>query len=233
MEPFPLADRLYVDILEKRYGPVHAEIRRHDRRLREVFIADRKRIPRTYALSFLSDPMPAAARKVDADIRRGELLGRAFLRHGLDVRKNVIDVSILELPGWLREAFGGGRHAMARSAEFYGKRKGAAPLIYAIVTEIYSPDIKRPILSEIDISQVSAFTAELERAGFTKDQIWNRMGKQNDWRGMRERHAQARVASLPLLFAHRWKIERHLALPHARAEFRYLAVGSSSSIPSQ
>ena len=220
MEPFPLADRLYVDILEERYGPVHAEIRRHDGRIREAFIADQKRIPRTYALSLLADPMPEEARKVNADIRRGELLGRAFLRHGLDVRKNVVDVALIELPPWLRTAFRSGRHAMARSAEFYAKRKGAPPLIYAVVTEIYSPDIKPPLMSEVDISQWSAFTSELERAGFTRDEIWERLGRQNDWRDVAGRHHRARAASLPLLFAHRRRLARHLGLAHHRSEFR-------------
>ncbi len=221
MEPFPLADRLYVDLLEERCGPVHAEIRRHDRRLREAFISDLKRIPRTYALSFMADPMPAEARTVDRDIRRGELLGRAFLRHGMEVRKNVIDVTVLELPRWLREAFRGGRHALARSAEFYAKKAGAPPLIYATVTEIYSPDIKPPLLAEVDISQMSAPTAELERAGFTKEQVWDRLGQQNDWSHVRERHDLARVASLPYLFAHRRKIARQLGRPHRRGEFRW------------
>ncbi|HLF93539.1 MAG TPA: hypothetical protein VJB14_08755 [Planctomycetota bacterium] len=221
MEPFPLADRLYVDILEARYGPVHAEIRRHDERLRESFLADAKRIPRTYALSFLANPMPREARTVDADIRRGELLGRAFLRHGLEVRKNVIDVTVLELPPWLRQAFRTERHAMARSAEFYAKREGAPPIIYAVVTEVYSPDIKRPLLAEIDIAQMSAATPELERAGFTREEIWDRIGRQNFWSDVRERHDAARVASLPSLFAHRKKIARHLAGPHKRADFRW------------
>ena len=217
MEPFPLADRLYVDILEERYGPVHAEIRRHERGLREAILADQKRIPRTYALSFLANPMPEEARTVDADIRRGELLGRAFLRHGLEVRKNVIDVGVLELPRWLHEAFRSERHAMARSAEFYAKREGGTPLIYAIVTEIYSPDIKRPLLAEIDISQMSAVTPELERAGFTREDVWDRIGRQNYWGDVRERHDRARVASLPYLFAHRKRIARSLAGSHKRA----------------
>lgn len=220
MEPFPLADRLYVDILEERYGPVHAEIRRHDRHLREAFIADQKRIPRTYALSFLAEPMPPEARKVDADIRKGELLGKAFLRHGLEVRKNVIDVCLLALPRWLKDAFRTDRHAMARSAEFYAKREGSPPLVYAIVTEIYSPDIKPPLISEIDISQVSASTSELERAGFSKDQIWDRLGRHNDWSDAKDPHTRARIASVPFVFAHRRKIARQLAVPHHRAEFR-------------
>jgi hypothetical protein len=221
MEPFPLADRLYVDILEQRYGPVHAEIRRHTRKLRETLLVDSKDVPRTYALCFLSDPMPADARKVDADIRRGELLGRAFLRHGLEVRKNVIDVTVVELPPWLGRAFGSGPHAMFRSAEFYAKKEGAGPILYATVTEIYSPDIKRPLLAEIDVAQMSAPTEDLERAGFGREEIWDRIGRQNFWSDVRDRHDAARIAALPALFALRKRIAAHLAKPHRRSEFRW------------
>jgi hypothetical protein len=222
MEPFPLADRLYVDILEQRYGPVHAEIRRHTRKLRETLLVDSKGVPRTYALCFLSDPMPAGARDVNADIRRGELLGRAFLRHGLEVRKNVIDVTVVELPAWLCRAFRGGPHAMSRSAEFYAKREGATPLIYATVTEIYSPAVKRPLLAEIDVAQMSAPTVDLEREGFTREEIWDRIGRQNFWSDVRDRHDAARIAALHRLFALRERIAAHLAQPHRRAEFRWI-----------
>jgi len=222
LEPFPLADRLYIDVLEERYGPIHAEIRSHDRRVRESFLADLKRIPRTYALTFLAQPLPAEARKVNADIRQGELLGKAFLRHGYDVRKNVIDVSILELPRWLRTAFRAGRHALARSAEFFARKKGCVPFIYGLVTEIYSPDIRPPLINEVDVSQLSAFTPELARNGFKKEQIWERLGRENDWSDVRERHERARVASLPLVFAHRRTIARRLGLPHKRSEFQWM-----------
>lgn len=224
-EPFPLADRLFIDVLEVRYGPVHPEIRRHDHRLRETFIADRKRVPLTYALTFLARPMPAEAREVDAEIRRGALMGKAFLDQGYDVRKNVIDVSIIELPRWLAAAFGSDRGAMSRSAEFYARRPGSAPFIYGIVTEIYSPECKPPLVSEVDVSQLSALTPELQRVGFSKDQIWETLGKANDWGDFRARHDRARVASVPLILDHRRRLALHLLQPHQRREFLWKLSG--------
>ena len=59
---FPTKEKLHTDILEQKYGSIHAEVLRHDNKkecaegadcIREARLVDKDNVLRTYALTFL------------------------------------------------------------------------------------------------------------------------------------------------------------------------------------
>ncbi len=197
-EHFPLVDRLHTDVLSDKYGPIHAKVLRHDDEIRESHLEDKSGISRTYALTFFPRKQDdSRIRKVDSEIRQGGLVGEVFRSHGFSIRKNVIGVRTVKMPEHLREAFSVARgHAKARLSEFYAKREGEPPVIYGRVVEIYTPDFRPAAIVEEDIAQVNPTTEAFESAGITKEDIWERLGRNNDWKDIEEKYAKAREISL-------------------------------------
>ena len=85
--------------------------------------------------------------------------------------------------------------AKARVSEFYAKKLGGKPVIYGEVAEIYSPDFRPATLSQIDRSQVNPSTKALEAQGFSKAEIWERLGAYNDWGNVQARYEKAKAVS--------------------------------------
>ncbi len=214
MEHFPLIDRLHTDILEEKYGPIHAEVLRHDDLVRESQLADAKGISRTYALTFFpKDRENDEIRTIDDEIRAGGLIGETFRKHSYAIRKNVVDVFVLELPAWLKTDFQTQEgYSKARMSEFYAKKRDSSPVIYGDVLEVYAPDFRSPIVNQFDNNQINPSTDELTKAGFSKDEIWMRLGNNNDWSDVHERYSKARVNSLKKVFDWRKKIDEYLRM---------------------
>ena len=183
MEHFPLIKKLHTDVLEEKYGPIHAEVLRHDDEIREAHLVDQHGVSRTYALTFLTfDQKDKEISDINELIKAGGAIGKTFRDHGYEVRKNVIRVYVIDLPKHLREKFGVlETQAKARLSEFYAAKDAEPPVIYGIVTEIYSPDFRPAEVNETDLAQDNPTTNALERVGISKEEIWKRIGEKNDW----------------------------------------------------
>ena len=213
---FPLKRKLHTDILEEKYGPISAKVLGHDNRIRESHLVDAKGISRTFALTFFPKGKKGSKiTAIDSEIRSGKPIGKTFREHGFEIRKNVIHVFVLELPDWLRKAFmHKSRYAKARLSEFYAKNAEAQPIIYGTVLEVYSPDFRPPSINEIDMRQVNAPTELLEKNGFSKKEIWERAGKNNDWRNARNRLKRAKAQSTAAIQRLERRIKKQLAQAH-------------------
>ena len=212
MEHFQLVDRLHTDVLEAKYGPISARLVKHTSRIRMAHLVDAKNISRTFAITFLiKSKWNRDIRKINRRIMSGEAIGKAFRKFGYAIRKNVLDVYIIDLPEWLQKEFAlKVPAAKARISEFYAKRKDTEPIIYGEVVEIYSPDFRSPTINEVDKSQISALSNELEKEGFTPNEIWERITKGNDWRNKIKKFRKARADSLAEIEALKQKIFKTL-----------------------
>ena len=54
MQHFPLTEKLHTDVLEEKYGKIHAKVLKHNSNIRESLLVDSKGITRTYALTFFN-----------------------------------------------------------------------------------------------------------------------------------------------------------------------------------
>jgi hypothetical protein len=202
---FSLTERLHTDVLEEKYGPVSARVVRHDSRIREAHLVDAKGISRTFAVTFFQGKFsnPEIAR-INSQIQGGAAIGKAFREHGFVIRKNVVAVFVVRIPEWLQREF----HLLSPSAkvrvsEFYAKKPGAKPVIYGEVAEIYTPDFRQPTVNSVDRSQVNPSIRTLEAQGFSKSDLWERLGAYNDWGNVKARYEKAKTASKREQF--RWK----------------------------
>ncbi|MEK6960484.1 MAG: hypothetical protein AABX47_04885 [Nanoarchaeota archaeon] len=212
MEHFPTVDRLHTDVLEGRYGEIRAKVIRHDDLVRESHLIDSSGASRTYALTFfMVDSHSDDIRPIDLEIRSGGSIGATFRRYGYAIRKNVLDVFILEVPDWLAQDFHhSGLHAKSRISEFYAKKQGAPSVLYGDVLEVYSPDFRPPLINKIDYAQINPSADELQREGFSLDDILARIENGNDWSDVAERYERARIKSLGRVFGFRRRIEEYL-----------------------
>lgn len=207
MEHFQLVGRLHTDVLEDKYGPISVRVVKHTNLMREAHLVDKKGISRTYSLTFFPKKRNASIASVEKDIARGAAIGKAFRLHGYSVRKNVIEVFILALPKWLQKSFKTKEFfAKARLSEFYAKKEGENPVIYGTVLEVYTPDFRDPVINTADLLQDNALTEMLERVGFSKLDIWNRLGKDNYWADVQKRYMHAKRMSLVKEFDLKFKI---------------------------
>lgn len=223
---FPIKDKLHTDVLEEKYGPIHAVVLRHDNvremamgaeRIREARLVDRENILRTYALTFLTyDKENEEIAEIDDEIRQGGLIGQTFRNHGYTIKKNVIDVFIIPVPLWMRADFKSDTdEAKARLTEFYAKKDGATPTIYGTVLEIYSPDFRDPKdgINDVDKNQVNPLTGTLQSVGVPIDEIWKRLDRaseNNEWDDLKERYEQAGQLSQPIITSLHDKITKYL-----------------------
>lgn len=227
-EHFPVKDKLHTDVLEQKYGPIHAEVLRHDNvreikkgaeRIREVRLVDEDNILRTYALTFLTyDKSNAEIANIDDEIRGGGLIGQTFRKYGYTIKKNVIDVFIMPITSKMSEDFKVvAAEAKARLTEFYAKKTDTTPTIYGIVLEVYSPNFKDPAdgINEVDMSQVNPLTGALQSVGVPIDEIWERLDRaaeNNEWDDLKERYEQARKLSQPVVQSLHEKIAQYMEI---------------------
>jgi hypothetical protein len=213
-EPLNVIDGLLTDALGERYGRIAARVVSHGAAERQAHLVDARGVTRTWSVTFLARPMPPALRGVNADIRAGALVGEAFRNRGFTIRKNVIDVFVVEVPGWLREAFqDSSRYAWARIFEFHARKGKARPLIYGTLCEVFTPDFKPPIVTPADVSWLGPATPEFQALGLSAEKAWERIGKLDEGRDVGSRVFRARVATLPRVHALRGRVTEILAAP--------------------
>lgn len=224
---FPVADKLHTDILEEKYGPIHAVVLRHDNvetsepgidRIREARLVDKDDVLRTYALTFLTfDKTNTELSMIDNEIRNGVLIGQTFRKHGYVVKKNVIDVFLLDLSVKMQQDFKvASDKAKARLTEFYAKKDAAEPLIYGTVLEVYSPDFKDPNdgINNVDHAQINPSTETMQTAGIPTQEIWNRLDRAaetDEWDGLKPQYDKAKQASEATVLSLHKKIDDYLA----------------------
>lgn len=215
MEHFPQIDRLHTDVLEDKYGPIHAEVLHHDTEYREALLNDEENVARTYALTFFSESEKddEEVQKIDEIIRNGGAIGKTFRDFGYSIRKNVIDAYLLETNPWLQEKFGvTDPKAKARLSEFLAAKEDGRPVIYGKVMEAYTPDFRPPAINDVDRQQISAPIAWLEHHGVSRQDVWRRIGNNNDWTGLEEVIKQSQTESQEWLDYYHKLVEYHLAL---------------------
>lgn len=225
IEHFPVKEKLHTDILEQKYGPIHADVIRHDNvreaepgqdRIREARLVDENNVLRTYALTFLTyDRNNPEILKIDEGIRVGGLIGKTFREHGYVIKKNVIDVFLESIPEWMKKDFhSDSGEAKARLTEFYAKKGGQTPVVYGQVLEIYSPDFKDPKdgINEIDKAQINPTTDTLRAVGIPTDEIWERLdraGEADEWKDIEKKYELAKQLSKSVVEGLHKKIEEH------------------------
>ena len=214
MQHFPLTEKLHTDILEEKYGEISAKVIKHNSKIRESLLVDSNNIARTYALTFFDGFVNKEIEEINETIRLGKSIGKAFREKGYTIRKNVLDVFIITLPAWLKKEFATKESsAKARLSEFYAKKQGNSPIIYGIVTEVYTPDFRKPIVNEVDRLQIGAVTECLEKEGFSKSDIYRRIGDDNNYEDVQDKYNRAKEKSKSIILKLRKKIEEEIRTP--------------------
>jgi hypothetical protein len=216
IEHFNLTKKLHTDVLEEKYGPVHSEVLRHDEKIREVHIEDAQGISRTYAITFFTfDRANKELVEIDEKIKNGGLIGKTFREHGYEIRKNVISVFLVPISPELREKMRTEEsQAKARLSEFYAKKEGSEPVIYGVVSEIYSPDFRPPEINEVDKEQDNPATSAMEEVGIAKSEIWERIGRNNDFSGLEEKLERAKELAHDEEEFFKRRVEEYIAQKH-------------------
>src|SRR3989337_2981879 len=117
--------RLHTEVLQDVYGRISVQVLNDDNLTREVLLLDQQNIARTYALTIKNTEWAwnKEMQAVNAAIRGGEAIGKAFKVNGFSICKNIIDVYVVNLPGWLQDTFAHGSEiAKARISEFLVKK---------------------------------------------------------------------------------------------------------------
>lgn len=200
MEAFNLVDRLHTDVLQDKYGRIEVRILRHDDSLREVHLVDVKRVSRTYALTIFPpyETRSAEILKIDSEIKAGKLIGAAFREHGYEIRKNVLDVFVIELPEGLKASFRmNDELAKVRLSEFLTRKDPEKIEHYATVFEIYHPNFRAAIISENDLRQINASLIFLEQLGVSRKSLWDVLANNNNWTDFESERSEALRRSLP------------------------------------
>ena len=110
--------------------------------------------------------------EVNDAIKSGSSIGKAFKDFGFAIQKKCFGCYVVKLPVWLQKAFcTESKAAKARITEFMA-RKGDAIFHYGIVTEIYSPDFRKPKINDEDKTQINIPVSILRSLGFTDEEIW-------------------------------------------------------------
>ena len=216
-EDFPLINRLHSDMLEDTYGPISTRVLRHDAKVRESHLIDPAGVSRTYAITLFPDEgLSEPLRGIDAEIRAGSSIGKTFRRHGYEVRKNVLEALIVELPLWLREAFADQRtHAQARLSELLCRNELSPPLLYGTAIEVYHPDFRCAETNHLERLQEAPTWASLITEGLSSEEIWQRLGSESKACSRDdERYLRARLLAEPQVFALKERMQDILESDH-------------------
>lgn len=174
MGQYNISGKLHTEILEEEFGKIDVQVLSDDNNIREVLLTDELSIARTYALTIKSKEWQQNEEIcfVNTAIQRGEAIGRAFKSKGYAVHKNVLDVYITILPEWLQIAFATeSKKAKTRIMEFL-VQKGDKIYNYGIVTEIYSPFFRKPVVNAIDEIQINIPSRSLLKFRFGEKETW-------------------------------------------------------------
>lgn len=178
------ADRMHSDTVKEKYGATTQNILYQDKLVRQTMMMDEHNIARTYAAITLNTDWQdnREMREVDEAIRRGESISEAFCSRGFMLRKNILDVYASSLTARLRRSFSTTAiFAKACNAEFIVK-KGRRVYNYAVMVEIYSPDLYAAMVTDEDIRQVNFSFYTLRAAGFSSEEVWRLIGNEaTDW----------------------------------------------------
>ena len=179
MEHFPIKDKLHTDVLEGKYGPIHADVLYHDNEFREARLLDSKEVSRTHTLTFFEyDKSNEEISNINKEIQSGGLIGKVFREHGYTIKKNVIGVFFMTLPDRIKKDFQTEESkAKARISEFYAKKGDSEPVIYGKVLEIYSPDFRDPKegINQVDLIQINPTVGSLVEEGLSSAEIWQKL----------------------------------------------------------
>ena len=174
LEPYSFSAKLHIEMLQEKYGKISVQVLCDDYHKREVLLMDSDHIARTYAFTLKKDEWKQNKEicAVNEMIKEGWGIGKAFKGRGFDIQKNVLDVYIIKLPKWLQEAFDTEiKTAKARITEFMVRKENAI-YNYGIITEIYSPDFRKPRINDVDKAQINIPISVLQLLGFSKEEIW-------------------------------------------------------------
>lgn len=151
-----------------------------DKSAREVLQIDQRGIATLYTTIMKNNENPPSdgIAEVERAIQQGEAVESAFRSRGFIIRKNILDVYVVSLRSWLRKEFATVEcFAKARNTELIIKR-GELIRNYAMITEIYSPDLYKAEVTEHDNTQVNFAFGTLQAAGFSKQEIWQLMDQE-------------------------------------------------------
>ena len=179
--------RIFTDSLETQYWPIHAQVLSHNDEddnlpfsLREVDLIDKTETSRTRAITFLHNQECNRALNpdialIEEAIKNGGSMGKVFRNDfGYAVRRSVVDVFQIDLPGRLHDVFKvHDDEARAKVSEFHA-RKEQDHIFYGTLIEIISPDYRptsMPIES-IHNGLFNPFLASWVLSGATVDQLW-------------------------------------------------------------
>ncbi len=134
---------LHTDFLEKKFGPVHAEVIEHSAEKRIVEIKDRKNSVRTFAVTFFSPIVQQNnfLKKSFDEMAGGELMGKILRKNGWQIEKNVL--TDLDIAGHEAKIY-------QLIVEGHGMK-----VTYGIVGEIYHP--RRSLATEEFMSKIKSF----------------------------------------------------------------------------
>lgn len=132
---------LQSDKLEKAYGPISAQVIKHDKYTREVFLSDQKGVKREYAVAFFPENPHKDLMAINRKIKNGGLIGKTFRDNGYDIIKRKKKNFTIQLPGWLKKDFSTNKKSAEASIYEFCVKKGSGPLkVYGIIFEIYNPN---------------------------------------------------------------------------------------------
>jgi len=180
---------------------------------------DAENVLRTYAITFLTyDKNDKAITTIDEEIRNWWLIGKKFREHNYIVKKNVIDVYIIDIPERMQKDFHTSHTtAKARLTEFYTKPENieTSPVVYGIVCEIYSPDFRDPTnwINQIDINQINPTTWSLQDCWVSSDIIRDRIDRANEineWTDFQDQYNLAKGSSELIIKNLRNKIKKYI-----------------------
>ncbi|MEI6477841.1 MAG: hypothetical protein WCO52_02540 [bacterium] len=224
-ENFNVVTRTHGEVLKDKYGEIHADVLYQDEWVREAHLRDDLDICRTYAISFLCPLEGEEILAIDKKIRAGNMIGAAFKEEGegenkWEIRKNVQAVEVMVIPDWLQDEMDlKVSEGKARYSEFYAKKEGMAPVLYATVLELYSPDFRTAdSIDQTDLDQVAAPTDSLIDQGFTMEEIWRRIAE--GWDDVKERLSVAQQDGQTELHVYRQQVADMMARPHPKKMFR-------------
>ncbi len=204
-------DRLHIDRLRDVYGPIIVQVLRHDQFVRESHLLDKHGISRTYAVTFFPKKgHPPPVQTINQEIRMGTPIGNAFSARGYHIRRNVLDVFILQIPPWLSLAFNTSeKYAKSRLSELYVRKPGEAPQLYGAAFEVYCPDFKKPVITHQDIHTMHPSIESLEHLGVTQELIWKHL-LQKPPSEFQETYALAKKQTLDLIIELKKRLVTHL-----------------------
>jgi hypothetical protein len=171
-ELYPLPGKLFCGTTKENL--LIEKVLYQDKTTREVLFTNHQGIATIYTTILKNNEHPSndGITEVEKAIQQGEPFEKAFRRRGYIIRKNVLDVYTVSLRSWIRKEFATTQSiARAKSTEIIIKR-GELIRNYAVITEIFSPDLYTPEVTEQDRSQFNFSFTSLQAAGFSKQEIW-------------------------------------------------------------